>query len=370
MQWDRPQVTTPPAIRKLAIEALASRFAMDRKPILLGPWRSEVGFEALYWRPFLAEFAKRVPQFWDRAVVVTRGGAGNLYGQWVKVKGADEAGTIRDEWEQPTSVDLYRLRTVTEIRRQNLVDWSKTKLQKQTVFTPYDRQLLRDAADAAGLQGGYHVLHPSWMYWALAPFWDENRGLNYLLGLADFAPLPKPLPPITIDGLPSTYVAVKFYGRATWPHPSHETMEFVAHVVKTISQQAPVLLLNSGHQGDEHTEMQITGKNIYLLPVLPPEHNLGAQMALLGRAQAFVGTYGGVAQAALRMGVPSASFWHQFGGTAHAHLSLSSWLSKVSNTQFVTGSIGDATLWSQLLMVPPGTPAQPSASSRKETVPA
>jgi hypothetical protein len=360
-------MVTPPLLRQLAIEALSSRFAMDRRPILLGPWRSEVGFEALYWRPFLTEFAKRVPEFWDRAVVVTRGGAANLYGRWAETSTQEG---VSDQWTQPRSVDLYSLRTVTDIRRQNLLDWSQTKLQKQTRVTPYDRQLLRDAADQAGIRGRFHVLHPSWMYWALAPFWDEDRGLKYLMSLADFSLLPKPAPPITIDGLPAQYVAVKFYGRATWPHPSHETMEFVAHVVKQLSQQTNVLLLNSGHTGDEHSDMQITGKNIFMLPTLAPEVNLGAQMALLGRAQAFVGTYGGVAQAALRMGIPSASFWHTFGGTAHAHLSLSSWLSKRTNTQFVTGSIGDATLWHQLLQAPPPDQARPVNSSRKDTVPA
>lgn len=332
------------------VDWLAMRFSMDRKPIICGPWRSEVGFEALYWRPFLTEFAKRVPDFWQRAVVITRGGAANLYGRMDTVQ-SGESGTATTWW-QPASVDLYTLRSVTDIRRQNLFDWSKTKLQKQTTVTAYDKQLLRDAADKAGITGRYHVLHPSWMYWALAPFWDEERGLKYLTSLADFALLPKPVPPITIDGLPQTYVAVKFYGRATWPHPHQETMAFVAEVVGNIAKQAPVLLLNTGHEGDEHIEMNVTGPNVFVLPTIPPEHNLGTQMALLGRAQAFVGTYGGVAQAALRMGVPSCSFWSQFGGTAHAHLSLSSWLSKATNVPFVTGSLNDAGLWRQLLTAP------------------
>ena len=356
---------THPLVRQLAIQALAKRFNLDDRPILVGPWRSEVGFEALYWRPFLTSFSKLVPSFWDRAIIVTRGGAANLYGKWVET-GTKDAG-VQDTWQQPQSVDLYALRSVTDIRRQNLFDWSRTKLQKQTRVTDYDRQLLKDAAEVAGVQK-YHVLHPSWMYWALSPFWDEDRGLKYLTSLADYSLLPKPPTPITVEGLPAQYVAVKFYGRATWPHPHRDTMEFVAHIVKTLSQQVPVVLLNSGHEGDEHTEMQVTGKNIFVLPPLPPEHNLGTQLALLGRAQAFVGTYGGVSQTALRMGVPSASFWHQFGGTAHAHLSLSSYLSKRTNVQFVTGGIADVALWQQLLITPPVP--QPKASSVMAAVPA
>jgi hypothetical protein len=346
-------MTAHPAIRSAAVQLLIRKLSLDRKPILCGPWRSEVGFEALYWRPFLAHLALRVPDFWQRAVIVTRGGAANLYGWHTTITKTTADGQTGDTvcWEQPKSVDLYTLRTVAQIRQQNLKDASQTGLQKQTRITPYDRQLLRDAADVAKVTR-YHVLHPSWMYWALAPFWDEERGLRYLFDLTDFAPLAKPLPPVHIDDLPAQYVAVKFYGRATWPHPHPVTSEFVAQVIETIAKQVPVLVLNTGHDGDEHTEMGIAGPNIFTLPTLAPEVNLGVQLALLGRAQAFIGTYGGVAQAALRMGVPSASFWVQFGGTAHAHLSLSSWLSKRGNVPFVTGGVGDAGMWRQLFIAP------------------
>jgi hypothetical protein len=268
-----------------------------------------------------------------------------LYGAHVK----GEAGT-EPTWTLPQSVDLYSLRSVTDVRRENLKDWARTKLQKQMRVTDWDRALLTEAAEKAGVTGRYHVVHPSWMYWALSPFWDEDRGLKYLLSLTDYTPLPKPVPPVTIEGLPAQYVAVKFYGRSTWPHPHQETSAAVGHIVGTLAQQVPVMLLNSGHEGDEHTEMVVTGPNIFRMPAVPPEHNLGVQLALLGRAQAFVGTYGGVAQVALRMGVPSLSLYTAFGGTAHAHLSLSSYLSKRTNVPFTVGSLADASLWKQTLI--------------------
>lgn len=348
-------MTTPAELRRLAVAALIQRLSLDTRPIMVGCWRSEVGFEGLYWLPFLRHLAAKVPGFWERAVVVSRGGGVVLYGSWVDryPDTTPEAGFAKPEptWTLPRSVDLYSLRTVTECRRQNLFDWSKTKLQKQTTFTTWDRGILTEAAAKAGISGRYHTVHPSWMYWALAPFWDEDRGLKYLFSLADYTLLPKPIPPVTIEGLPAQYVAVKFYGRATWPHPHEETTAAVGHMVSTIAQQVPVLLLNSGHAGDEHTEMAVSGSNIFRMPACPPEQNLGVQLALLGRAQAFVGTYGGVAQVALRMGVPSLSVYTQFGGTAHAHLSLSSYLSKRTNVPFVVGSLQDAGLWKQVLTV-------------------
>jgi hypothetical protein len=353
---------------------LCWRLSLDRRPILIGPWRSEVGFEGLYWLPWLQWVAKRVPQFWERAVVVSRGGGANLYGRHnpppqPPVGHYAPKGTAAPvTWWQPTAVDLYSLRSVTDVRRQNLLDWSQTKLQKQTRVMPWDVALLKEAAVKAGVTGRYHVLHPAWMYWALAPFWDEERGLKYLLSAADYTPLPKPVPPVTIDGLPERYVAVKFYGRATWPHPHPDTTGFVAHVIQALVSHTPVVLLNSGHDGDEHTEMSVVGPNVFALPNLPAEVNLGVQLSVLGRATAFVGTYGGVSQTALRMGVPSASFWHQFGGTAHAHLSLSSYLSKRTNVSFVTGSLDDANVWRQMLVLPQGASGSSAAKPAVQTL--
>jgi hypothetical protein len=318
-------VTVHPDLRRLAVRAYLKRLTMDDRPIVVGPWRSEVGFEGLYWLPFLHWCAKQVPNFWQRATILTRGGSACLY-------------------PGPHAVDLYTLRTVTQVRRENLSDWLGTKLQKQTQVTPWDRTVAREAVNGQA----HHLLHPAWMYWALAPFWDEARGLKYLLSMADYSLLPRPSIG-TLEGLPEKYVAVKFYGRSTFPWPHPHTAQFVSEVAGTIAKQIPVVLLNSGHQGDEHGDIDVSGPNIYRLPSAPPEANLAMQAMVLGKATAFVGTYGGVSQLALRMGVPSVSFYGEWGGTAHAHLGLSSWLSKMSRVPFLAASMEDCGLWRQTL---------------------
>jgi len=318
-----------PELRSIAVRLYLKRLGLDDAPILIGPWRSEVGFEGLYWLPFLKWCAQRVPNFWQRAIVVTRGGAHGLY---PAAKG----------------VDLYALRTVTEVRRENLHDWLETKLQKQTRVTGWDRAVLEDAHTRVHGPGGrYHRLHPSWMYWALAPWWDEQRGLKYLIDQTDYTPLAAP--EMAIEGLPAEYVAVKFYGRSTFPWPHPEISRFVSDTVGTIAQQVPVVLLNSGHDGDDHNDIAVSGPNVFVLPKTSPTDNLAVQAAVLGKAKAFVGTYGGVAQLALRMRVPSVSFYAEWGGTAHAHLSLSSYLSKATKTPFLVGSLADTVLWRQTL---------------------
>jgi hypothetical protein len=72
---------------------------------------------------------------------------------------------------------------------------------------------------------------------------------------------------------------------------------------------------------------------------------------VLSNAAAFIGTYGGVAQTALRFQVPSVSFYTQWGGTAHAHLSLQSWLGKTQGVPFLMSSVEDTRIWRQVTQV-------------------
>lgn len=324
---------SPTATVKQRVKALAGLVAdlkADTKPILLGPFRSELGFEVSYWLPFLRWLSTQVPGFDQRASIITRGGLAPLYAP-VAHQG----------------IDLYALRSVTEVRRENLSDHLDTKLQKQMRVTAWDEDVLADAADQLGIGALYHTVHPAWMYWGLEPFWNEDAGLRYLLQCADYTPLAKPaVPPAQ---LPPRYVAVKFYGRATFPYPHPDVAEFVTRTVGQLAKQCPVVLLTSSGEHDDHSDIVCSGPNIHRLPPdLAPETNLWVQASVLAYATAFIGTYGGMAQLALRMGVPSVSFWYEWQGTAHAHLGLSSWLSKQTGVPFLAGSIHDAVLWAQV----------------------
>ena len=62
--------------------------ARGRHPIVAGPWLSEVGFEVLYWIPFLRWFEDRYRVDRERVIAVSRGGASSWY--------ADVAGAYVD----------------------------------------------------------------------------------------------------------------------------------------------------------------------------------------------------------------------------------------------------------------------------------
>ena len=83
-----------------------ARLAKVPGPILVGPWLSEVGFELLYWVPFLkwavAEFALDP----SRLIAVSRGGVSSWY------QG------IADNY-----VDLFDLFSIDEYRGANEARW-------------------------------------------------------------------------------------------------------------------------------------------------------------------------------------------------------------------------------------------------------
>lgn len=333
------KASTPAAMRLLALKAFVARLKADDKPIMVGPWRSEVGFEVLYFIPFLNWLVTKGGIDPARLVIVTRGGAAAWYPR-TPYKGTDGA---PDFTVAPRSVELFTPTSIDEIRLENLKDYQATKLQKQTRCTAWDRKVLADAAFAQSVPK-YHVLHPSWMYWAFAPFWDEQCGLHHVAPLMDFRPIPPPQLPPDLTGLPGTYVAVRFYERHTFPdHP--QTRDMISKLVARLAAQTPVLVLNQPHvHADDHHDLPIAGPNVYLAPQFPLEQNLALTSALIARSQAFVGTYGGFAQLALRLGKPSLSFYTQFSGTAQAHLNLSKTVAHLTNVPFVTLGLNDLAL--------------------------
>ena len=288
----------------------------------MGPWRGEVGFEALYWLPFLAAFrhAFHIPK--ERIIPISRGGAAIWY-------------------DAPRGVELLAMRTPQELRVENRIQQQQTGLLKQMAVSPFDRQVIRDAADSLGLSR-YLTIHPSWMYQTLADFWDGRTGLAWLQEQMRFAALPA----LQLNGvtLPEKFVAVRFYHRSTFRR-TPMAQEFVTHCIRRIAQTQPVVILNNPAVIDDHTDVFPRGeKNVTILSdlvQLTPENNLAIQSAVLSKALGFVGTYGGMAQLALRLGKPSISVYDEWQGTALPHRHLSDALALHLNVAFNVIRIGD-----------------------------
>jgi hypothetical protein len=261
--------------------------------IVAGPWLAEVGYEVLYWIPFLRWFqdAFAIPP--ERFVVVSRGGLELAY-----------------EGLAGTYVDLFDLMTPVELAARNAGRQTSDEGggQKQSSTGALDLDVLDAVAARLGRRADA-VCHPSLMFRLFRNVWHGNLPMDVLrtrtrYRLTDRA-WPAPLP-----GLPDDYFAAKLYAGPALSS-SAETRASVRAVVEAASRLAPVVVLDTDFGIDEHKDFDLTGLPgvSYLGSRLEPRTNLGVQMALIARSRGFVGTCGGLAWTAPMLGTPTVALY-------------------------------------------------------------
>jgi hypothetical protein len=223
---------------------------------------------------------------------------------------------------------------------------------KQLTVDAFDRSVLKDAADTLRLGRQYHVLHPAWMYHILADYWTGWTGKTWLAKRTKF-PVIVPLMLPELVNLPPEFVAAKFYARETWDPHDKQVKSATAAILERLAQQSPVVVIESGMMADDHIDCPVPKHpnliRLSELVTLRPETNLAIQSAVMAKAQGFVGTYGGTAQLALRLGKPSVNFYAQWGGTSITHRALSDLLAVTQGTAFNTVKVSEIAMYQSVL---------------------
>lgn len=261
------------------------QIAASSAPIVVGPWSGEVGFELLYWVPFLEWARARWALAADRFVVVSRGGVEAWYG----VTGG-------------RYLDIF-----SALAPERFREATSRAEHKQRRTSSLDTEIL-EKLKARGLPDG-ELLHPELMYRTFMPFWRDEAGFATVEAFTryrSFTPVPDPV----LSRLPADYVAVRFYFSDCFPATS-ENRAFARTVVSTIAARTPVVLLNPGIQVDEHVDFtpEIAQRVHTIGEAIAPERNLAVQSAIIAKARAFVGTYGGYSYLAPFYGVPALAFY-------------------------------------------------------------
>lgn len=287
-------------------------------PILCGPWRSEVGFEILYWLPFLQGFLKTYGIDPTRLVAIGRGGSAAWYG----FQG---------------SADLFEFLPVEAVRQFTIQASQQTGSVKQHQEEGWEPHVTALAARAMGLEH-YSVLSPAWMYKLVSPFWEGKKSIGWLdKYLLQPVRLKAPALP---DGLrlPERFLAMRWYVRATWPH-REELVLWTRRLVERVSRHLPVILIDSGHM-DDHGDVNLGPMDhvtrLSELTQTTALNGLAVQSAVIAKAQGYIGTYGGMSQAAMRFGVPTVALYDTFEATSPSHLALTHDLSLKTNVPFLS----------------------------------
>ena len=262
------------------------RVVSSQGPVLIGPWTGEVGFELLYWIPFLEWVRSHWNLAPERELIVSRGGAASWYGR-----------------DASQYLDIFSMVDPSDFRAA--VAEEKRKHRRPGAFD----ERVTDAVTKQRGQADFAVLHPGVMYRAFAPYWSDDAGYALVSQFTRPRLLSPPSVKLSVN-LPTDYVAVRFYFSECFP-ATEENRRFARQVVTSLAERSPVVLLNPGFQADEHSDWipEAAGRVIGIAHALAPSQNLAVQSAVIAGARSFVGTYGGYSYLAPLYRVPALAFY-------------------------------------------------------------
>jgi hypothetical protein len=188
------------------------------------------------------------------------------------------------------------------------------------------------------------------MYKLLRFFWFEKASVRLLTEHADYRRMTSETDPDVMEGLPREYVAVRFYFRPSFPD-TPENRRFAIDVIRSISRDIPVVLLNTGLALDDHEDVDVANnKNVYRVDhLMTPQRNLEVQTVIISEARAFVGSYGGLAYLGPFYGVPSVGFYSAESELIPAHLDVGWRLGKTMGAPLTALHVSSAGVLRMLL---------------------
>jgi hypothetical protein len=268
------------------VKRRVERMLASQRPVLVGPWSGEVGFELLYWVPFVTWVLREAQVAPERVVVMSRGGPASWY--------AHLGGRYVDVFSQ-VSPDIFRARTEAQ--------------KKQRGVRAFDRDLIRHAITSARLERPI-LLHPSLMYRVFGPFWEQDATVHRIDEFTRYGRVSPPAVAALTGRLPASYVAVRFYFSSSFPD-TPQNRAFAAATVRELAASTDAVMLGTGTRVDDHYDYapDVSSRIHVVDDVMTSENNLDVQTAIIAGAKAFVGTYGGYAYLAPLCGVPSLGFY-------------------------------------------------------------
>ena len=261
----------------------------EDRPIVAGPWLGEVGFEVLYWLPFLSWAVAQYPELGERLTALSRGGVSG--------------------WYEPVAVrylDLFDFHDFEAFQarqsRRNRRAKKAGVAAKQVVPDKWDLEILAWAERELGEPVAQ--IHPGMVH----------RHRKFISTL----PPPAWSKPPRLPDLPERYVALRFYRNRVF---RGEGADAVATEITTkVAERVSVVSLNTPMQVDpKHPDFRV-GATIDLSSRMTLRDNLAVQAAAIAHAEAFVGTYGGLSYVPPLYGVPSYCYWIDSSGIVDAHL--------------------------------------------------
>ena len=274
------------------VEREIAALAAGARPIIAGPWLAEVGYEVLYWIPFLRWLmdAHGIPR--DRVIAVSRGGLEDMYDEL--------AGRY---------VDIFDLMTAAELAGANAQRQAQHEGggRKQTGTSGLERDLVERVKGHLSVPDAV-VCSPALLFRMFRNVWHGNLPVDVFTTHTRY--VTKPWNASLLKGVPDDFIAVKLYAGPALT-TSDTTRAAARALVEQAARVAPVVLLETELGLDEHRDFDLRGlANVTSAGALmQPRTNLGVQLSLIASARFFLGTCGGLAWVAPFLGVPTVAVY-------------------------------------------------------------
>jgi hypothetical protein len=293
-----------PTEEAVAVRRMVHRIARRDRPIIVGPWVSEVGYELLYWIPFLRWVQESREIDARRLVVVSRGGAGLWYG--------DLAGRY---------LDLFDHLTPDQFRAQSEQRRTDGKIKPRTM-TEFDRETIKLTRQTLRL-GTCDLLHPMQMYRLFHAFWQSRVPVTAVETFARWQPIALANTSDVAGALPDDFVAARFHFNDAFPD-TESNRRFVLDLLNTLAETSDVVLLNPPMAIDDRADLSVAARGrIHTVgQLMSARMNLDVQTKVIARSRAFVGTHGGLSYLPPFLGVKSISFFSMPQPAMARHLEL------------------------------------------------
>jgi hypothetical protein len=301
-------------IKRKAHELRMAKIKGSEK-IIVGPWLGEVGFEVLYWIPFLHFLVQENGFDPSKFVVISRGGVKNWYSAIGRIDYFDIFDAVSPN--DFKKINDRRL-SMTGSLKQWVMDQDEISILEKTLGRPVGSDL---------------ILHPREMYSRFNPYWKNVQSSEMIVNQSTykkFTPASKEI--IERLGLVRrNYVSAKFY----FSNALTDCGENIQGIIKLLigmAKHRKVVLLQSGTKVDDHSDVMgelFRHPNIMVPDLeMKPADNLEMQSQIVGNSSMFIGTYGGFSYLAPFYGVKSiACFSERTFQPAHNDVMLRALLS-------------------------------------------
>ncbi len=296
-----------------AVAAMRARLhlaARTDSPIIFGPWLSEVGYEILYWIPFLHWAVKEYEIDPERVCIISRGGVSDWYGR------------LANRYE-----DIFKLMSPAKFKELNDARYVQTGVQKHVLVSDFDRLVLEKLGYANGI-----LVHPEIMYNLFNGYWSGTDAFSKYTDHIIYHLMKPPSHPVA-KKLPDDFVAVKFYSRPSLVM-NDDSRRTIDQYTLALAEAGPVVVLDTGLAADDHGDFAPPSHPniISAREWMSPEDNLVTQSAIVARAKEVHCTYGGFAYLPLLYGVPAESFYSVDKHFMKIHGRAAYWLAAKTRT--------------------------------------